>query len=159
MMHRQRYGNGAGRLTRRTIFAGAGVLAIACKSRTWPALAQEATPAACAATIPAENAAMARRWYDEVFSGHDLDVLDELLAPEAEHVAAAFPDQPDPRAIAAAVLAGFPDLHTTVDQMIASGDQVAARWTSSGTQTGEFQGIAPTGRHAIWSGITVFRVA
>src|SRR2546426_11087035 len=42
----------------------------------------------------------------------------------------------------------FPDLHLTVDQMIASGDTVVTRWTATGTQRGELMSIAPTNRAA-----------
>jgi predicted ester cyclase len=40
--------------------------------------------------------------------------------------------------------AAFPDLKHTVDEMIAEGNTVAARWTVRGTHRGDFQGIAPT---------------
>ena len=56
-------------------------------------------------------------------------------------------------------LAGFPDLYTTIDDMIAEGDKLAVRWRIEGTHTGEFMGIAPTGV-AIEVGINeIFRVA
>ena len=54
---------------------------------------------------------------------------------------------------------GFPDAHTTIDDMIAEGDQVAKRWTFRGTQTGEFQGIPPTGKSIAMTGITIYRFA
>ena len=40
----------------------------------------------------------------------------------------------------------FPDLHHTVDEMIAEGNVIVARWTVRGTHRGDFQGIAPTGK-------------
>jgi len=43
-------------------------------------------------------------------------------------------------------LAGFPDLHATIDDMIVEGDRMAVRWRIEGTHTGEFMGIAPTNR-------------
>ena len=36
---------------------------------------------------------------------------------------------------------------------------VASRWTVTGTQTGEFLGIPPTGIQAGWTGITIYRCA
>ena len=41
----------------------------------------------------------------------------------------------------AALRAGFPDLHLTIEDQIAEGDMVVTRWTARGTHTGEFQGI------------------
>jgi steroid delta-isomerase-like uncharacterized protein len=40
----------------------------------------------------------------------------------------------------------FPDLHFAIDEMIAEGDTVVARWTLTGTHRGPFLGIEPTGR-------------
>jgi steroid delta-isomerase-like uncharacterized protein len=44
--------------------------------------------------------------------------------------------------------AAFPDLHFTVEDVIAEGDKVLTRWTLTGTHQGEFLGIPATG-HAI----------
>jgi steroid delta-isomerase-like uncharacterized protein len=49
----------------------------------------------------------------------------------------------------------FPDLEHTVDEMIAEGTTVAARWTVRGTHRGDFQRIAPTGKPVNLSGTTV----
>jgi predicted ester cyclase len=48
---------------------------------------------------------------------------------------------------------GFPDFRDTIDLQLAEGDLVATRATSSGTHTGPFQGIAPTGKRLSWTGI------
>jgi steroid delta-isomerase-like uncharacterized protein len=52
----------------------------------------------------------------------------------------------------------FPDLERRIDDLIAEGDKVVARWTAQGTQTGEFQGLPPSGKVATSSGITIFRI-
>jgi steroid delta-isomerase-like uncharacterized protein len=49
----------------------------------------------------------------------------------------------------------FPDLKHTVDEVIAEGDTVAARWTVHGTHQGEFQGIPASGTQISLSGNTV----
>lgn len=54
--------------------------------------------------------------------------------------------------------AAFADVHYTLDDLIAEGDRVAARWTASSTHTGEFQGIAPTGKSSTIGGISIFRL-
>jgi steroid delta-isomerase-like uncharacterized protein len=52
----------------------------------------------------------------------------------------------------------FPDLNRPVDDLIAEGDKVVARWRAEGTHTGSFQGVPPTGRRASITGITIFRL-
>ena len=42
--------------------------------------------------------------------------------------------------------AAFPDLHFAIDEIIAEGDTVVARWTLTGTHRGPFLGVSPTGR-------------
>jgi steroid delta-isomerase-like uncharacterized protein len=54
--------------------------------------------------------------------------------------------------------AAFPDARSTVDQQIAEGDRVVTRWTARGTHTGDFQGMAPTGKPFTLTGITIERV-
>lgn len=123
-----------------------------------------ATPAAgdCPATTAAENEALARRWYEDVLNGRDLDLLDELLAADAVHDAGTFPaDQPaaGTKRTLGALLAGFSDLRLRVEDAVAADDLVALRWSATGTHDGEFQGFPATGRQATWSGINLYRIA
>ena len=43
------------------------------------------------------------------------------------------------------LLAAFPDMRMTVEDLIASGDKTVARVNVSGTHKGEFMGVPPTG--------------
>jgi steroid delta-isomerase-like uncharacterized protein len=54
--------------------------------------------------------------------------------------------------------AAFPDVQFTVEDQIAEGDQVVARWTARGTHRGTLMGIAPTGKHVTVTGIAIWRV-
>lgn len=121
---------------------------------------QEATPADadCATTSAAENEALVARWYDEAINGHDAAVLDEILAADVAHESGAFPEEPGPRFIMEALFAGFPDITQTMDEVISADDTVVVVWTATGTHTGEFQGYAPTGETATWTGINIFQV-
>lgn len=58
-----------------------------------------------------------------------------------------------------ALFIAFPDLSFTVEDMIASEDKVAARWTARGTHKGTYMGIAPTGKSFKMSGIGIARFA
>jgi len=54
--------------------------------------------------------------------------------------------------------AAFPDLELTIADMFAEGNKVAVRFEGPGTHTGEFMGIAPTGRKVTWRGIVVYQI-
>ena len=56
------------------------------------------------------------------------------------------------------VRAGFPDFELQVKQTVTQGNQLVAEWVCTGTQKGEFQGIAPTGRRVQVSGIAINRI-
>ena len=51
-----------------------------------------------------------------------------------------------------------PDFNLQLDDVIAVGDQVAARWTMRGTQQGEFMGIPPSGHRVTQQGATFYRL-
>jgi predicted ester cyclase len=55
--------------------------------------------------------------------------------------------------------AGFSDISVTADQMVAEGDLVAARYTFRAVHSGEFMGVAATGRPVEVPGQTIMRFA
>lgn len=54
--------------------------------------------------------------------------------------------------------AAFPDLHYTLDDVIAEGDRVVQRATATGTMLGDFQGMPASGKHATWSEVHILRM-
>ncbi len=54
---------------------------------------------------------------------------------------------------------GFPDLHQTIEDVIAEGDKVVYRTTLQGTNTGEFLGTAPTGKSVKINDFTLLRIS
>jgi steroid delta-isomerase-like uncharacterized protein len=119
-----------------------------------------ATP--CADDSAEANVATARRWTEEVYTGKDLAVLDEILDPAAIHHGAAFPDAVGVEAIKEALagtFASFPDINLTVDATIADGDLVVVRWSGTGTNDGPWLGMEPTGKSADFTGTNIYRFA
>jgi steroid delta-isomerase-like uncharacterized protein len=95
------------------------------------------------------NKAVVQRFIEEVQNQKDWAVFDELNAPDFVNLSAP-PGMPADLAggkmFLAAFINAFPDSHVTIDDMIAEGDRVATKKTMTGTHTGEFNGIAPTGK-------------
>jgi steroid delta-isomerase-like uncharacterized protein len=62
------------------------------------------------------------------------------------------------KAFTQAFRAAFPDLHYTIDDMLAEGDKVVVHATVSGTHQGAFMGMPATGKSATWSEIHIARM-
>lgn len=95
----------------------------------------------------AENKAIVRRYIEEVLNGGQLGLVDELFAPSL---------QEQVKGIAADLRASFPDMRERIETLVAEGETVAAVWIFTGTQQGEFLGIAPTGRKVEIVGMSVY---
>ena len=109
------------------------------------------------------NKAMVQRMIDEAMNQQDLGVIDELFAADYLMHDPAWPTEvKGPEGFkqwAGAMLEPtFSDSLITAD-LIAEGDKVAVHWTWSGTHTGEFMGIPPTGRQIAITGISIHRFA
>jgi predicted ester cyclase len=96
-----------------------------------------------------QNKELVRRYYREWNSGN-LDIVDELFADE--RLAAGV------RRGCGAYLTAFPDLHTSIEELIAEGDKVVCRSSTTGTHDGEIKGIAPTGRQVSIDAAEIFRI-
>ncbi len=109
-----------------------------------------------------ENKAIMRRYFS-VFEQGNIDLLDELLAPDYVNHTPATPDLPTgPEGVKGVVSmfrGGMPDLRVVVEDMIAEGDKVAVRYTLEGTHEGELFGVRPTGRRLSIKSISVERVS
>ena len=103
---------------------------------------------------------LVRRYYEEVLNQRRLDLFDELAdAKFLSHLAnGGSVDIAVYRQAIAASLAAMPDLHVTIDDQIAEGDQVVTRWTARGTPQVEFAGIQPLGRALTVTAIHIHRI-
>ena len=89
----------------------------------------------------------------------DVDALDELLSPDYQRHG----DDEAGQGLAefkASILttrASFPDLVTTIDEVVVEGDRAAVRWHSEGTHDQSFLGVPATRRRVRVSGATFAR--
>jgi len=54
---------------------------------------------------------------------------------------------------------GFPDIQWTLEEMVAEGDKVAARFIMRGTHQGTFFGIQPSGKKIAVQAMNIYRLA
>jgi ketosteroid isomerase-like protein len=97
----------------------------------------------------AENKAIVLRSESELWSKGNLAAADELYSPNFVCHFVVGPEWKGVQGIKREVAShrtSFPDWQETVDDVVAEGDKVVIRFTSTGTHRGEFQGMAPTGR-------------
>ena len=90
----------------------------------------------------------------EVWNEGNYDVWDEVYAINFVNHDPNAPDVSDREG-----LKQFADLRAVIKDMVAEGDKVAKRFISSGTHTGEYMGIPPTGKEVTIKGTTIYRVA
>jgi ketosteroid isomerase-like protein len=83
-----------------------------------------------------QNKAVVRRLFDAINNG-TLDELPQLVAPDVvDHNAVIFMQPEGPGGVVEGIrmlLQGFPDLHLTIQELLAEGDQVVARRRPSST--------------------------
>jgi len=95
-----------------------------------------------------ENKAVIRRLIEEVYNGDDLDLLDELVAPDVVNHTAVAEHRRGIEGFGHVVgwSRSAMDAHYEIESMIAEGDMVACRITMSGVHRGEVAGLPPTGK-------------
>ena len=113
------------------------------------------------------NKEIVRRFFEEVWNNKNLDYIDVVYTPDFQLHAlwqnmamggAGNAETPTAKQVIGNWHKGLPDLHMSIDDQVAEGNFVVTRHTSSGTHTGAFMGIPPTGNFAKASGITIMRL-
>ena len=108
-----------------------------------------------------DNKQIVTRFIEEFKNKANHDIVDELLAPNFVH------HLTDPRLppgrdalklLGQSIVAGFPDVHATVEELLADGNMVVERTSVRATNTGEFNGIPPTGKQVNWTEIHIYRL-
>jgi len=95
-----------------------------------------------------ENKATVRRFIEEVFNKGNMAVADEVLASNYVYHSG-FGDIKGPEGLkqfATMLRTALPDIHVTIDDMVAEREMVAYRFKLMGTFKGEMMGMAPTGK-------------
>ncbi|HEV8570127.1 MAG TPA: ester cyclase [Actinoplanes sp.] len=111
---------------------------------------------------PDEHKAIIREHVEVLFNQHRVDLTDQTVAADyLDHapLPGQMPGLEGAQRKWAAYLNAVPDMHATIEDMVAEGDEVAVRWTVQGIHRGELLGIPATGRRAVFRGISIYRLA
>lgn len=109
-----------------------------------------------------QNKAIFRAIPEKVVNTGNLDAADHYFAQD-------FVDHTTPaglpnglagfKAYITRLRSAFPDLHFTVEDVVAEGETVVVRATARGTMTGDFLEMKATGKTATWTEIHIGRLA
>jgi steroid delta-isomerase-like uncharacterized protein len=107
------------------------------------------------------NKDVIRGWMRDVLNGHDIEAVEKYFAPGCVHHD---PEMGEAQGIEAETqltstfVAGFPDLAFTLEISLAEDELVSGLATITGTHTGEFMGVPPSGKRFEAKIMAIFRV-
>lgn len=108
-----------------------------------------------------KNKATYTQMVEEVFNKGNLAFFDQVTSPtfvEHEQMPPGISQDRDGcKKFFQAIRTGFPDIHVTIDHMVAEGDLVAAHLTWNGTHKGEFMGVPATGHQVTFDAMDFVR--
>ena len=111
--------------------------------------------------MSASNKNVVRRLFEEVWNKGHVAVADELFASTYTHHDSSTPDVgrgPESEKKRVTLYRNaFPDIRLTIEDLIAEGETVVARWSCRGTHKGDLNGIAPTGKQFNITGVSIAR--
>jgi len=108
-----------------------------------------------------ENKALIRKVTEEIYSQGNLAAIDRYYAPDwVMHDAPsnAGGDREALKEVLGVIKSGFPDVHATIELILAEGDLVSYRSVAEGTHTREYFGVAPTGKRVTLRQLNIDRV-
>jgi len=107
------------------------------------------------------NKALVRRLYDDFHNSMDLSIADELYTPDCTYHGGYMKRDPGKDGSVKAMAKmhdAFPDLQTTIDEMVAERDKVVVRLHRTGTHMGEYLGFPASGKTIEQTALVMFRI-
>lgn len=109
-----------------------------------------------------ENKATIQRWIEEAWNKGNINIADEIYASNytAQDIDDSNKILHGPEGIKQSVIkvrTAFPDIHLTVDYLIAEADKVVGAFTIRGTHKGNWGTIAATGKQVVFKAIDIWR--
>jgi len=104
-----------------------------------------------------ENKAIVRRFI-EAYNKHDLSSFEDFVAPDFVDHTHQQQGLESLKQLFAMAFKAFPDWHETIEDIIAEGDKVWIHVKTTGTHTGEWMGIPPTGKKVTTEMVDIYRI-
>ncbi|MHA2068134.1 MAG: ester cyclase [Candidatus Thorarchaeota archaeon] len=104
-----------------------------------------------------ENLEIGRKLMEAV-NKQDLRLLDDLIVPDYVNPQLKIQKLDDLKLVLSRQYEGFPDVHRTIEDIVADEDSVWIKVTITGTHTAEYRGIAPTGKKYVMEAVPHYRI-
>lgn len=105
---------------------------------------------------PEKNKETIRRLYEDLLNHGELELLDQVIADDYIGIYG----QKGPQAFAETIRGlrqGFPDIQWTIEDLVAEGDRVAARWTWQATHQNAFRGFPASQQRVTDKAIAIYQ--
>lgn len=110
-----------------------------------------------------KNREIVERYFSQILNEGNLALVDEFFTDDFQFHITTLPlpvkGRDGEKGFVSGLRGGFPDLHFSIDHIIEEGDKVYARWSLTGTHTGEFLGIPASGNPISDEGGDIFHFA
>ena len=106
-----------------------------------------------------DNKNIVRRFMTEILTKGDVSVVDQLVGPNYKNLLLPGQGIDAFKQFISMSHSALPDTKYKIDDIVAEGDQVAVRFTFSGTYKGSIMGSKPTGKFFSVPGLVYYRLA
>ena len=104
-----------------------------------------------------QNKVVVRQFFTEALTGRNVGLADELLAPNyVNRLTGA--DLAAVKGMLTVMSTALSDVQYEIDDLVAEGDAVVARWKMEATHSGSLMGETPTGKRVSSRGLTYYRL-
>jgi predicted ester cyclase len=107
------------------------------------------------------NKAVVKKFEEEFKNKANHAIVDELMAPtyKAHGLGPAPIDRAGLKQLGAMIVTAFPDVHATIESIVAEGDTVVTRCSVKGTNKGSFQGVPATNKQVQFTEMHMYKLA
>ncbi len=107
-----------------------------------------------------DNIKMYTNVWDEILNKGNIDMIDAHFASNYVNktVTSTVSGKAEAKEYFGAFLTGFSDIKFVVNEIFGVDDRLVKQWTFSGTHTGDFSGISPTGKRITLKSVTIARI-
>jgi predicted ester cyclase len=103
------------------------------------------------------NKEIIRNLYENILNNRKIELLNDIISPDYVGIGGV-KGVVGFSSTVMSVIAGFPDIKWTIEDIISEGDKVVVRWHWNGTNTAPFRGIPPSNKTVIDNANVIYQL-